>query len=266
MKKHDKFKYIKSIINKVLKYFNLKLIKYTTFEALSTINRIFDFKFINLINDKEKIFNTLKYFALSHSQLRQDLFVLNELNYKNNGFFVEFGATDGVHLSNTWLLEKKFKWSGILAEPAKIYHNKLEKNRKCFIEKKLIWKKSGLKLIFNETLEPEFSTINEYSKSDFHHREEGVKYNVETISLNDLLKKFNSPKIIDYLSIDTEGSEFDILNNFDFDDYKFRIITCEHNYTINRDRIYNLLLSKGYVRKFFNITEFDDWYINPSII
>jgi FkbM family methyltransferase len=257
---------MKSIINKILKYFNLKLTKYSTYKTLSTNNRIFDFKFINLINDKNKVFNTLKYFDLSHSQLRQDLFVLNELNYKNNGFFVEFGAADGVYLSNTHLLEKKFKWTGILAEPAKIYHDELKRNRKCSIENKLIWKTSGLKLSFSENLKPEFSTINDFSKSDFHLRNEKIRYDIETISLNDLLKKFNAPKIIDYLSIDTEGSEFDILKNFDFDDYKFRIITCEHNYTINRDRIYNHLLNKGYVRKFSNITEFDDWYINPSII
>jgi FkbM family methyltransferase len=263
---YDKFKYVKTAINKFLRHLNLRLTKYTTYENLTKNNRNFDFKFINQINDKEKIFNTLQHFALSNSQLRQDLFVLNELNYKNNGFFVEFGAANGIYLSNTYLLEKKFKWNGILAEPAKIYHNALVKNRNCSIEKKLIWEKSGLKLMFNETLEPELSTIKEFLKSDSHMRVERKRYEIETISLNDLLKKFNSPKIIDYLSIDTEGSEYDILKNFNFDNYKFRIITCEHNYTINRNRIYNLLLSKGYVRKFSDITEFDDWYINPSVI
>lgn len=44
------------------------------------------------------------------------------------------------------------------------------------------------------------------------------------------------PKIIDYLSIDTEGSEFDILSNFNFKEFKFRIITCEHNFGPNRKK------------------------------
>jgi len=45
---------------------------------------------------------------LRKSQHLQDLFVLSELDYKSNGFFVEFGATNGLSISNTWLLEKYF--------------------------------------------------------------------------------------------------------------------------------------------------------------
>ena len=84
---------------------------------------------------------------------------------------------------------------------------------------------------------------------------------VETISLVDLLKKYNAPKHIDYLSIDTEGSEFDILENFDFNTYSFSVITCEHNYTPMRDKIYDLLTSKGYERKLTEVSRWDDWYI-----
>ena len=52
---------------------------------------------------------------LSKSQLKQDIFVLLETGFKRNGFFVEFGATNGIDLSNTYLLEKRFGWNGILA-------------------------------------------------------------------------------------------------------------------------------------------------------
>jgi hypothetical protein len=51
----------------------------------------------------------------SKAQLRQDLFVLSETHYKRNGYFVEFGAANGIDLSNTYLLETEFSWSGILA-------------------------------------------------------------------------------------------------------------------------------------------------------
>jgi len=82
------------------------------------------------------------------------------------------------------------------------------------------------------------STIDTFSSSDLHvkTREGGRKYPVETISLVDLLIEHKDPSEIDYLSIDTEGSGFDILENFDFKRYKYKIITCEHNYSLMREK------------------------------
>ena len=76
-----------------------------------------------------------------------------------------------------------------------------------------------------------------------------------------MLETYQAPKTIDYLSIDTEGSEYEILKAFDFDKYKFRVITCEHNFTSMREKIYDLLISKGYQRKLTSISRVDDWYI-----
>ena len=60
--------------------------------------------------------------ALTHStsQLGQEIFVLSRLGWKRNGYYVEFGATDGRTLSNTWLVDRQFGWRGILAEPGRI--------------------------------------------------------------------------------------------------------------------------------------------------
>jgi len=92
-------------------------------------------------------------------------------------------------------------------------------------------------------------------------RKNGNLKKLNTISLNDLLIKHNSLLIIDYLSIDTEGSEFKILKLLNFKKYIFKAITCEHNYTNNRDRIYKLLTSNGYKRVLKEISKEDDWYI-----
>lgn len=54
--------------------------------------------------------------------------------------------------------------------------------------------------------------------------------NVETITLNDILAQNNSPLIIDYLSIDTEGTEFEILKSINYNKYILSIVHVEHNY------------------------------------
>jgi FkbM family methyltransferase len=203
----------------------------------------------------------------SKAQLKQDIFVLSELDCKTGGYFVEFGATNGVDLSNTYLLETKFGWTGILAEPAWVWQDALKANRNCHISFDCVWSKSHELLPFNQASAAELSTIDTFSSVDGHAttRTSGTKYPVNTISLLDLLKKYNAPRVIDYLSVDTEGSEFEILSAFDFDAYQFRIITCEHNYTPMREKIYDLLNSKGYTRKFPNLSRFDDWYVAKEL-
>ncbi len=197
----------------------------------------------------------------------QDLFVLSEFHFKKNGFFVEFGATNGIDLSNTYLLESRFDWNGILAEPAKIWQKEVVNNRAAHIELDCVWHSTGEKLWFNEVTDEkhrgELSTIDSFSEIDEHRssRKIGHKYEVSTISLLDLLHKYNAPEKIDYLLIDTEGSEYEILNAFDFDAFDVRVITCEHNYTPARDKIYDLLTRNGYERKLVEFSLFDDWYV-----
>ena len=78
------------------------------------------------------------------------MFVLNELNLKRNGFFVEFDATNGVHFSNSHILEKHFNWNGILAEPAQKWHQDLNRNRSAYIDYQCVWKDAGEVLMFNK--------------------------------------------------------------------------------------------------------------------
>jgi hypothetical protein len=80
----------------------------------------------------------------SQSQNYQDIFVLYETNYKRDGYFVEFGATDGISISNTLLLQEKYGWQGILAEPNPYWHEALEKNRSHqHISKECVYSETG---------------------------------------------------------------------------------------------------------------------------
>lgn len=199
----------------------------------------------------------------TYSQNGQDLWVLENLNEKRGGYFVDFGACDGVIFSNTYLLEKEYDWKGIVCEPNSAYHEDLRKNRNCSIDTRCVFNITGQQVPFLKVEGyDELSGIVTYAFMD-EHSQKRMKNRmslVDTVSLSDLLKYHNAPETIDYLSIDTEGSEFDILYAFDFDQYDIRMITVEHNWTVYRQKIFDLLTSKGYTRAPLD-TKWDDWYI-----
>ena len=255
-------KKIKTFINYLLNFFNLRLVDNLSYlELIKDKNANFDLKFLFTIANKH-IVKTHELFKFSKSQNKQDLLVLNKLDFKTKGFFVEFGACDGITKSNTYLLEKNFNWDGIVVEPAKVYLDSLSKNRKCIIENLIVYNSSDMLIDFNEVSNPELSTISDFNDSDKNNfkRKFGKSYQVKTISLYDLLKKNNAPNVIDFLSIDTEGSEYSILEQFKFDEYKFRVIVVEHNYTQNRQKIYDLLSKNKYKRFKTELSGIDDYY------
>lgn len=203
----------------------------------------------------------------SRSQVQQDLFVLLALSFKRDGFFVEFGATDGKKISNTFLLEKHFSWSGILAEPGRSWRGLLKRNRDAIIDSRAVWRVSGEQIRFVEQSDPQFSGIDSSSKSAWRWKllKEDQSYLVETVNLTDLLESHAAPSRIDYLSIDTEGSELEILLAHDFDRYRFSVITVEHNFTHNRELIYDFLVSRGYSRVAEDVSRHDDFYLDREI-
>jgi len=207
----------------------------------------------------------------SQSQLQQDLLAhyINIISQESSkirtipGYFVEFGAADGKTLSNSYYLEKNLGWKGILSEPARIWHNQLFRDRNCIIDTRCIVGESIESVVFYETNEPEFSTIANHLSEDHHaaKRKNAVEYKVTAISLQIMLEENGAPQTIDYLSIDTEGSEFDIIKSFDFNLWDIRFVSIEHNYTSKREAIFEYMLSQGYLRILSDVSSWDDWYI-----
>lgn len=211
----------------------------------------------------------MKHAHISNSQIFQDAFVLYVLGTKKAGFFCDFGATNGVFLSNSYALETHFGWTGICAEPARTWHSDLKANRpNTIIETDCVWSKTGEELQFVETKSKELSTLKAFGDTDNHarRRRNGVTYTVRTISLNDMLKKHGAPAPFEFLSIDTEGSELDILTAFDIAHYLPKVIAVEHNYTPKRDEIFQLLTKAGYSRVLAEVSLFDDWYLAPGVV
>lgn len=178
----------------------------------------------------------------TYSQLKQDLWVLNKLNQKKGGKFIEVGANDGIHLSNTYLLEKNFGWTGVLVEcdPDILYN--LHQNRPdSIIINKACYSESNLTLSFMSDNDSTMSGLNSSGNTS-----------VQSISLNDICDHVNE---IDYISLDIEGYELNALSTFNFDKYNVKCWTIEHNLDGTQESINNyfsicnILLNNNYLIK-----------------
>jgi FkbM family methyltransferase len=204
-----------------------------------------------------------------YSQLQQDLVAeyIARLTHSPDRFFVEFGASDGVTYSNSYILERHFGWSGILAEPGKNWHEYLSKNRTAILSKDCVWRATGEILQFAESKNGEYSTIRDYISKDSHslERKDSKIYEVKTVSLDDLLSRHEAPKHINYMSIDTEGSEYEILSNFCINKFEIDFVSIEHNYTANRELIHEFMSENGFVRILEEMSAWDDWYVPIAV-
>ena len=125
------------IARNLLGYFDVGVTKMSTLNRLAWRYQDYDhlsaaINFLDHVAEKN-LRKAINIVGSSKSQLHQDIFVLVALDFKRNGFFVEFGATNGVVDSNSWLLENKFGWEGIVAEPGKRWQKQLKNNRHCQI-------------------------------------------------------------------------------------------------------------------------------------
>lgn len=206
---------------------------------------------------------------IGYAQLLQDLWVVHMTGGQSGGYFVEFGACDGHRLSNTLLLEENHGWTGILAEPNPLWHERLA-DRACHISHLCVAAQSGQAAAFLCTHdEPELSRLRDIVPADHHEasgfRQSAHEIEVQTISLMDLLSQHDAPRFIDYLSLDTEGSELAILEAFDFSRHSFGLITVEHgNEPVKREGLQRLLTGHGYRNWHPEMTKWDDWYIGPE--
>lgn len=190
-------------------------------------------------------------FGEYYSQCDQDKYV-NETFFKNkrNGIFVDIGAHSGIEISNTYFFEKTLDWTGICIEPIPDLFSELKKNRKCICIQGCISDHVG-KAQFIKFSSPNewFSGLSDkYNPNQIINLENyGVREHelieVDCFLLNDLLDSYDITHI-DFLSIDTEGGEFDIISSIDFSIFQIDVITIEDNF--NDSRFLPFLNSKGF--------------------
>jgi hypothetical protein len=239
----DKIDESRTLFNRILEnyidipYHYLSLIEYnlTEIEKKRQVHKTY----IKDYHHKLKFnFATSDTLEKNYSQAYQDLFCLIATNGKQNGTYLEIGAGDPLLGNNTYLLEKKYNWTGISVEINSDLANKFRDVRS------------------NRIIGADATKLN-YSKL-----------------LNDIIFTDH----IDYLQLDCEppNKTFEVLLSIPFHKYKFGVITYEHDYYLDmtksyRDKSRNYLWSLGYKLILPNVsldnsTPFEDWWVHPDII
>lgn len=184
-----------------------------------------------------------------YGQVAADYFVINVLKHKRDGYFLEIGSQDPININNTFMLESKYNWKGIMVE-------------------------------YDTSRYPQYLV---HRKNSIH-----LMKDAREINYYNELQKANFPKNVDYLQIDLEvdnKSTIDVLeklNSTVFDEYKFAIITFETDiyrgdFFNTRNRSREIFESRGYVRVFSDVMislpelgpdnhPFEDWYVHPALV
>ena len=169
----------------------------------------------------------------------QDLIVAELLNKKRNGVFVDIGANDGITISNTYYFEKKLGWTGLCIEPIPAVYEKLKNNRTCHTLNACITDHEGISefLQIEGPAEMLSGLVDKYDEQHKHRIDKTLKrlggtkktIEVECLRLGTALERFDVSSI-DFLSLDTEGGELDILKSIDFSRMPVLAISVENNY------------------------------------
>ena len=205
-----------------------------------------------------------------HGNELLDKKMLDYINFQN-GFYIEMGAHDGIINSNTYYYEKKLNWKGVLIEPSKFFYD-LKNNRSS---KNFFYQTICVPFNFNKEISFEdigpYSRVPELISEEYYKWHDRKSKNVEILynkkkvlsptvnNLNELLKNSKAPKLIDFFSLDVEGSELNVLQGVNFSEYNFKYLLIEIT-DIDQGKyvkkVINFLKEKDYILQ-ANLTSYD---------
>jgi Methyltransferase FkbM domain len=189
---------------------------------------------------RDRQFRIRKFF----SQVGQDKIVSQVFRGKRGGYFVDLAANDAVSLSNSYALETYFGWEGVCIEPNALYWPGLS-HRRCHVVGAVAGgDREEVDFAFGDTKQGVYGGI---VGSRFDNKNESQKWTGWrepriTVKLEEILRKFKAPEVIDYFSLDVEGAEDLVLNQEVLSQYRFKVMTLERP----KKALKGLLAENGY--------------------
>ncbi|MDA7436132.1 FkbM family methyltransferase [Synechococcus sp. AH-601-B19] len=182
-----------------------------------------------LTNDKPNKLKRIMQIPGHYSQYGQDSLIGDILFRGKPGFFVDVGARCGRKISNTYYLENKLSWEGILVEPHPELFSQCKSNRKSITYNYAVSDVNGeLDFVcYNQEPKGNSGLLNTFRNPNILSSISHKIITVKTQTLSDILEDADAPMHIDYLDIDVEGHELNVLKSIDFKRYSFSYIGCE---------------------------------------
>lgn len=194
----------------------------------------------------------------SHAANALDLKIERYLNY-HNGYYVELGAADGIGFSNTLLFELHKGWSGLLVEASPNNFLKCVDNRSaqnaffCNACVSFDYREKFVEMIYAHYMSVAVDIESDIENPEAHaadgarylatEKERTFRYGALARPLNDLLIEAKSPALIDFISLDVEGTEIEVLKGIDHSAFKFKLMCIE---TRSVDELTEYLRGHGY--------------------
>ena len=242
------------------------------------IKSVFSHEIVLMIIDIKAHLSKLKriYFNKSKfSSTRIDEKLKKYLNYRD-GIYIELGANDGLFSSNTYHLQKQLNWKGILIEPALDLYFKCKRNRgNCNLVLNYAcvpfsYKEKFVTMIYSGAMTTTDDLQNEIENPGNHAKSGGkfipnydklIRFATEGKTLNKILIEANVKDEIDFLSLDVEGVEIEVLKGIDFKKYSFKYMLIE-----SRDiEKLSLFLSQKNYKLVEQLTEIDYLFSKTNV-
>jgi FkbM family methyltransferase len=171
------------------------------------------------------------------------------------GIFVEVGANDPVSGSQTWLLEQN-GWRGVLVEPQSAHYQKLCAQRKNSQVFQVACSAPGQEGEMDLLLATENGSSTLRKQRDTHGTQFVGAERVKVTTLDQVLQSAGIAQI-DFLSLDVEGHELEVMRGLDFEKFRPALILIEDGVRdLSRHR---LLRARGY--KLVKRTSLNNWYV-----
>jgi hypothetical protein len=193
------------------------------------------------MQDIEFVNNLKKEYPIMKSQIGQDIWTLQQLNWKKNGTFVDIGSGPPVNINNTYVLEKEYGWTGVSLDIGGDWCGEGEISTDRYKE---LWNlERDTPVICQDALKTNFI---------------------------ELFEQYKLPHVIDYLTLDLDPpmTTLRCLIKIPFDKYQFNVITYETDAYRNpkTEKFSREYLAKYGYKLIKTVLKQDDWYVHESVL